>query len=331
MGFALVFGSGAIVGISIIILFVVLMATNKEDASPKDFFIHLLSILALYITAYAFAGISFNIINFNFPDDLFYFSSSDFMTGIRMSIASLIVALPTFLVTSKYITQEYTKDKHKRDLRIRTWLIHFTLFVTAVIILISLVTIIYQFLGGELTARFGLKVLTVLVIAGTIFGYYLYKLKAVKESKTVLNSFMGGVIALALIAIVAGFATIGSPATQRAREFDMQRLNDLATISSEIQFSYSQNEKLPASLDALNQPYLNLRDPQANTLYEYRIINDTQYELCAVFTLERFQPEKFSTRGGEQYIGDKDFTTGRNCFSQEVSPVTKDLIPRVIQ
>jgi hypothetical protein len=37
--------------------------------------------------------------------------------------------------------------------------------------------LVYNLLGGELTARFALKVLTVGVIAGTMFWYYLAELR----------------------------------------------------------------------------------------------------------------------------------------------------------
>jgi hypothetical protein len=38
-------------------------------------------------------------------------------------------------------------------------------------------------LGGELTIRFFLKVLTIAVIAGTIFGYYLWDLRREEEEQ----------------------------------------------------------------------------------------------------------------------------------------------------
>jgi membrane protein YqaA with SNARE-associated domain len=37
----------------------------------------------------------------------------------------------------------------------------------------DVITLIYNFLGGELSARFVLKILTVAVIAGGVVAYYL--------------------------------------------------------------------------------------------------------------------------------------------------------------
>ena len=52
-----------------------------------------------------------------------------------------------------------------------------TLFVAAGVIIGDLTALVYSFLGGALGMRFGLKALTVAVIAGGIFGYYLWDLR----------------------------------------------------------------------------------------------------------------------------------------------------------
>jgi hypothetical protein len=52
-----------------------------------------------------------------------------------------------------------------------------TLFVAASVLIADFTTLVYNLLGGELTVRFLLKVLTVGVIAGATFGYYLWDLR----------------------------------------------------------------------------------------------------------------------------------------------------------
>jgi hypothetical protein len=56
-------------------------------------------------------------------------------------------------------------------------LTYITLFVAAGVLIGDLISLVFNFLGGELTVRFVLKVLTVGVIAGTIFGHYLWDLR----------------------------------------------------------------------------------------------------------------------------------------------------------
>jgi hypothetical protein len=48
-----------------------------------------------------------------------------------------------------------------------------TLFIAAGILIGDLISLLYSFLGGELTLRFILKSLVVGTIAGTLFMYYL--------------------------------------------------------------------------------------------------------------------------------------------------------------
>jgi hypothetical protein len=47
----------------------------------------------------------------------------------------------------------------------------------------TLITLLTNVLGGELTTRFVLKTLTVLSISGSIFGYYLTDLKRAEEQQ----------------------------------------------------------------------------------------------------------------------------------------------------
>jgi len=46
------------------------------------------------------------------------------------------------------------------------------------VVLCDVATLVYKALGGELTTRFLLKVLTVAVLAGGVFGYYLTDLRS---------------------------------------------------------------------------------------------------------------------------------------------------------
>jgi hypothetical protein len=65
----------------------------------------------------------------------------------------------------------------KRLSTIRRWLTYLTLFIAAGVLIGDLITLVYNLLGGELTVRFVLKVITVAAIAGTAFGYYLWDLR----------------------------------------------------------------------------------------------------------------------------------------------------------
>lgn len=152
----------------------------EQKTSPKDVFLHLLAIVTLYASAASFLVLIFQYVNVLFPDVISpegYYNLSGAYQAIRWSIASLIVIFPVFVLTSWFLNKGYEKNPSSRNLRIRKWLIYFTLFAAALILIGDLVTLLNHFLGGELTIRFVLKVLAVGFVAGSTFFYYFSDLK----------------------------------------------------------------------------------------------------------------------------------------------------------
>lgn len=148
-----------------------------EKTSPKDIFLHLLAIITLYVAAGSLVTLLFQYINIFFPDPLFdpinnrYILQSAYST-IRWTISTLVIVFPVYVLTSWFLNKGYIANPSKRNLRIRKWLIYFTLFVAAIIIIGDLVTLIYNLLGGEFTVRFLLKTLVVFLVSGSVFTYY---------------------------------------------------------------------------------------------------------------------------------------------------------------
>ncbi len=139
----------------------------------------------LYISAFSLGRLLFQFINQGFPDP----AASPFVVesvrrAIRWSISSLIVAFPVFLYVSRLTGRETRLDRRKRASKVRRWLTYLTLFVAASVLIGDVTSLVYNLLSGELTARFILKVITIALIAGTIFGYYLWDLRLEeKEAK----------------------------------------------------------------------------------------------------------------------------------------------------
>jgi len=152
---------------------------NKQKTSPKDFFLNILMIFTLYMGVGSFITLIFQYINIIFPDVLergSYYVRSTYGT-IRWTISALVVIFPTYIFTSWFLNKSYKKNPEKRNLRIRRWLIYFTLFAAAIIIIGDFIALIFNFLGGELTARFILKALTVFIVSSAVFGYYFYDIR----------------------------------------------------------------------------------------------------------------------------------------------------------
>ena len=99
-----------------------------------------------------------------------------------MAVSSLIIAFPVFYWMSSITRAAIGKDPEQRSSKIRKWLTYITLFITSGVIIGDLITLLFNLLGGELTLRFTLKVLSVLLIAGLIFGYYLWDLRQEEEN-----------------------------------------------------------------------------------------------------------------------------------------------------
>lgn len=160
------------------------MDKNKKHlshVSPKDFFLHLLSMIALYVSAISFTTVVYQLINLWIPDPLEqYFYADGARATIRNSLSFLIVMFPVYVATAWVLQKSYLKDHSKRNLWVRKWLLYFTLFVTALIIIFSTIALVNSLLDGQLTMRFFLQLLTIIFVAASIFGYYFFDLKKYK-------------------------------------------------------------------------------------------------------------------------------------------------------
>jgi hypothetical protein len=144
--------------------------------SAREAFQYLVVFATLYISAYNLGNLFFEMIDHWLPDPADV--AGDYARqAIRWSVSSLIVAFPVFLYASWVTTRAIQADPNKRASMVRRWLTYLTLFNAAGFLLGDVITLVYNLLGGELTGRFMLKALTVAVIAGATFGYYLSDLR----------------------------------------------------------------------------------------------------------------------------------------------------------
>lgn len=145
--------------------------------SAREAFMYVLMFVTLFLSAYNVGDLLFGVIDQRFPDPASPASDEATQQSIRWSLSSLIVAFPIFVWVSSLIARLVQRDPTKRVSKIRWRLTYVTLFVAACVLIGDVITVIYSFLGGELTTRFVLKVITVAAISGTVFGYYLPDLR----------------------------------------------------------------------------------------------------------------------------------------------------------
>jgi len=291
-------------------------ATHRSVA--KDFFLLLLSTVTLYLTATSVITILFQYVNHFFPDTLnnYYYYGGN--AGFRFAISMLIVVFPVYLWSVWYMHNEYKRVPSAREYSVRKWLTYFTLFVATFMIIGSLISTVNNFLSGELTVRFLLKAMSVAGVAGVIFTYYLLDIRDVlKHATRIIYRYT--VISVVVIMVVGAFFIMGSPSDERERRMDTTRMSDLINIKMSIDNFYMTRNTLPESLEVLNQPPhyfgVSLNDPDTRVPYEYTIVGEREYELCAVFsknstdTLDSMRYRNLYPHQGYAY------QAGRYCFS----------------
>jgi hypothetical protein len=143
----------------------------RPYVSAREAFLYLVLYSTLFTSAYSLGDLLFSFIEMGLPDPVTPDWDLDY--SIRWAIARLVVSAPVFLFTAHRVHRMIAADPTKQGSPVRKWLTYVALFIAASIVIGDVVTLISYALGGELTLRFLLKVLTVAVIAGAIFIYYL--------------------------------------------------------------------------------------------------------------------------------------------------------------
>lgn len=151
--------------------------THETHSGPKLFFLHLLAVVTLYATAASFIGLVFQLTNIYLPDPLEPWQSEQAPRALRNAVSFLIIMFPVYVGTVQNLNKIYKKEKKTKELHSRKWLIYFTMFVAALMILFSLVNIVNTLLNGEMTLRFIIRLSSVILTAGAILGYYRWDLK----------------------------------------------------------------------------------------------------------------------------------------------------------
>ncbi len=300
----------------------------EQNNAPKDVFLHLLGIITLYISTFGLLALLFQYINIFFPDPLSPIYYDSVAGSIRWAMASLIIIFPVYILVSRMLNQDYRRNPEKRNLKIRKWLLYFTLFLAAIIIITDLVTLVFNFLGGDLTTRFLLKVLSILAVIGTIFWYYLSDLKETLPANK-LKYLTWAVSAVVLVSVVFGFFTAGSPLKARLYRFDQRRVSDLQTLQDRIVNYWIQKDELPGELSDLEDTitgFTQPNDPATGLPYRYIINGDLAFELCATFDLSSEDllggpkaaipyPERLY-----EYQQNWDHEAGETCFQRIIDP-----------
>ncbi len=263
----------------------------NTKVTPKDFFLWVGAMAALYVGVFNYIGLVWSYIDYAIPDPLQYYGGDPYQNGISWQMATLIVLVPAFLILMWLIRRDIDADTTRRNIWVRRWALFLTVFVTGVVIVGDLIYVLYAFLNGtDLTIRFVLKALIVLLVAAIGFMHFMADLWNYWEKFPARNRHVGvATILLVFCTIVAGFFIVGTPQQARIYRFDDQKVNDLTTIQYQVVQYWQQKEKLPATLNDLNDPISGTIipvDAQTGMAYRYEVMGRLSFKLCATFNAE---------------------------------------------
>jgi len=295
---------------------------------PKDFFLIIGSMVALYAIVINLLNLLFTIINYAYPAINTYYYGYYNTASISFPVAFLIIVFPIFVVIDWFLAKSFTETPEKKDLPIKKWLSYLTLFISGLVVAGSLVTVLYYFLDGkDLTAGFLLKFLSVFVVSVLVFGYYISDIKDILTSRS-KKIWLSSAILIILISIVLGFVIIGSPKSQRLKRLDFEKINDIQQLQSSVVSFWQVNNKLPQGLEEVRGQYgyFDMNQPDSSKPYEYSIVSPNSFEICAEFNFDSGDQNNYNRSIMDVDIkynyttpSDWSYKEGRSCFTYVIN------------
>jgi hypothetical protein len=327
---------------------------ENKKLTPHFFFLSIGVLATLVASVASFLSLIFETLDHVFPDVLTgsyqYGYATYSFESMRSALALLIIVFPVFLILSRFWLAAMRKEMSHWDSIIRKWVLYLVLFLAGVTVLVDLVTLVRYFVSGEITVRFILKVVAVLIVAAMTGWYYVRQVQGRDEAK-VNRLLLVKSSVLVIAAIVWAFTVMGSPVSQRDLRLDQRRVEDLQSIQWQVISFWQQKEKLPKTLGELANPissYMVPKDPEfeKGLQYEYAVKGDKTFELCATFTLP--MPKGWVENSGYGFggtmavrdiavssmpypggAGDSwDHQEGRTCFERTIDPDIYPPIPK---
>jgi hypothetical protein len=159
--------------------------THEEITVPesgaRNIFIYLLTFLNLYFSAAGLILLTWGLGNQWFADPL---QPGNGAGIVRAGISMVVIAFPVFLYLARYLRRRIDSDRSAQGSFLRQVLTNLTMFVLAITVIGDVITVIYLFLGGDLTARFAVRGAGILLTVGLVLLYYLGYLRRPPEPAT---------------------------------------------------------------------------------------------------------------------------------------------------
>ena len=306
-----------------VLVFIYSVITKKNNMNGEtktkalDVFVYLGIAISLVWSVTNLLQIVFTAIDRKFIDIVNTGAYVDvYNSDVRFAIASLVVMFPIFLGLSWYVAKDIKKFLYKRDLMIRKAVMYLTLFITICTLIGTLVSVIYTYLGGNLSTSFGLKALAIFVVALSLFAYYFYSMRRDYTQKSYIPMTISIIATvIVLCSLFWSIRIIGTPSAMRALRIDSIRLANISGLQQEILNRFQTTDKIPTDLSELNnafQGYVVPVDPVTKGAYGYKVIQQPVirmnyvsnkkelatpaiFELCGTFDIVRNSKQQGQT------------------------------------
>ncbi|MCA9360846.1 hypothetical protein KC730_03060 [Candidatus Kaiserbacteria bacterium] len=293
-----------------------------ENNTAKHFVLQLGSLASLYLSLSFFIVLVFGLINMAMPDaadNVWDISRAE--EGIKIGIAMVVVFFPTYLWLTRTVNNNRRKSSDHAYLGLTKWLIYLSLLVGGAVLLGDLVAVIMFFLEGDITTRFILKALSVLVIIGAAFQYYLMDVRGhwmQNEKKSVLFGYIAGAIALVVVGL--GVMQIQSPSDAREIKIDNQMIGDLQDMQWRIEDYYRTNNSLPESINEIYGQFTAPTAPEGREAYTFEVTGEKTYKICATFAkdVDLGRNNSYAYPVFEKN-NNWDYKAGHWCFEREIN------------
>jgi hypothetical protein len=295
-------------------------------SEPKEVFAHLFAVGTLIASATSLFTLLSAIIDTYFGPVSQYIGADMYKSEMRFAISFLIVTFLLYGWVIRLISSWETKDVERKKIRIRKWMVYFTIFLAGIVLAGDAIAVLNSFLQGDFTSAFLLKALALAIIAGLVFTWY--RAYGADQMPSWQRYILWSAVVVVVLSLLSGFVAVGSPMQQRDIKNDNIRISDLLQIKDAATTYWRAKSVLPESMKDLysadnarfgEEP----KDPVTGASYEYTKKDELNFEVCASFTRSAekdvavntyYRPGLVAADGGSIY----HHGAGRQCYQYSI-------------
>jgi len=178
----------------------------------RDAFLYLLAFISLGSWTLAVGHLFYVLIDRRFPADAsLYTGPVPFYEVVSSEIAAIVIAFPIFAIVSRMIANRLRTNENAVDSGVRAWVTYLALVIAAAILIADAVIFVAAFVRGDLTIRFVLQSLVLIVLGAGVFIYYA---RTVRVPSALYDRVFGWIaVAVVVISLVSGLSGIANGPT----------------------------------------------------------------------------------------------------------------------